>query len=116
MVARRKLVEEAWQRRRSFFDEGFFMYKEDIEVSLLARSLGWDLRMFPDLKAFHQRGWFEGERSVRQWQRELSARNDLIVAWRYRKRHVPFAALKWVYVHWLEAALARARTARSARL
>lgn len=107
MAVRRELLEEIWRRRGAFFDEKFYMYKEDIEVSLLARKLGWELRVFPDLKAFHQRGWSEGVRAQQDWQRELSARNDVIVAWRYRQHALPFAVLKWAYVHSLERFVAR---------
>jgi GT2 family glycosyltransferase len=40
------------------FEESFYMYKEDIELSL---RLGkqWGIKVFTDLKAYHCRGWGE---------------------------------------------------------
>lgn len=45
-----------------FFDEDFFAYKEDVDVSWRARHLGWTSRYVPTARAMHRRGWKEGGR------------------------------------------------------
>jgi GT2 family glycosyltransferase len=100
---RRAALEQIVAERGMFFDESLKMYKEDVEVCLFARRLGWRLRMFGDLSAHHQRGWSQDRKSVPYWRRQLSARNDIIVASRYRPHTLPYALAKWAYVRWLEA-------------
>lgn len=45
-----------------FFDEDFFAYKEDVDVSWRAQLFGWKSFFVPDARAYHERGWKEGER------------------------------------------------------
>lgn len=45
-----------------FFDEDFFAYKEDVDVSWRAQLLGWKSFFVPEAVAFHERGWKEGGR------------------------------------------------------
>lgn len=40
-----------------FFDESFFAYKEDVDVSWRARLAGWDICFVPTAIAKHERGW-----------------------------------------------------------
>jgi len=40
-----------------YFDEGFFAYKEDIDLCWRARILGWDIRYIPEAVAWHVRAW-----------------------------------------------------------
>ncbi|MDM5231766.1 glycosyltransferase family 2 protein [Lysinibacillus pakistanensis] len=40
-----------------FFDESFFAYKEDVDVSWRARLAGWEICFVPKSIAKHERGW-----------------------------------------------------------
>lgn len=40
-----------------FFDESFFAYKEDVDVSWRARLAGWEICFVPKAIAKHERGW-----------------------------------------------------------
>lgn len=83
------------------FEETFFMYKEDIELSLRMRKK-WKLHIFDDLIAYHCRGW-GGKRSENAyWSRFISAKNDIKIALKYKKRALPFALIKYMYVIFLE--------------
>ena len=39
------------------FDETFFAYKEDVDLSWRLNKLGWESLYSPSLSAFHARGW-----------------------------------------------------------
>jgi GT2 family glycosyltransferase len=57
-VYRRKMVEDI-SIDGQFFDETFFAYKEDVDVSWRAQLLGWKSRFVPSAVAEHSRGWQE---------------------------------------------------------
>jgi GT2 family glycosyltransferase len=38
-----------------YFDEDFFAYKEDVDISLRLRLYGWDIFYLPQVKAYHDR-------------------------------------------------------------
>lgn len=44
-----------------FFDETFFIYKEDVDVCWRAARLGWYFGYVPEATALHARGWKAGE-------------------------------------------------------
>ncbi|MBP1157458.1 MULTISPECIES: glycosyltransferase family 2 protein [unclassified Paenibacillus] len=45
-----------------FFDEDFFAYKEDVDVSWRAQLMGWKAYYEPKALASHERGWKSGKR------------------------------------------------------
>lgn len=55
-VYRRKMIEDI-SISGQFFDETFFAYKEDVDVSWRAQLLGWKSLFVPDAIAKHSRGW-----------------------------------------------------------
>ncbi|HDK6468043.1 MULTISPECIES: glycosyltransferase [Klebsiella pneumoniae complex] len=80
------------------FEESFVMYKEDIELSLRIKKQQWGVHIFNELKAFHCRGWGKkwGENPL--WARLYSARNDIYIALKYKKRALPFSLFKYFVV------------------
>ncbi|MFJ8102266.1 glycosyltransferase family 2 protein [Lysinibacillus sp. NPDC096212] len=44
-----------------FFDESFFAYKEDVDVSWRARLAGWEICLVPKAIAEHERGWKDNQ-------------------------------------------------------
>lgn len=75
---------EALKGEGFLFDPSFFMYKEDIDLSLRLRKKGWDILYNPELKAYHCRGWGRRRRDVERRYRLASAKNELTIHWRYR--------------------------------
>ena len=58
-VYRRKALEEA-KINNEYFDESFFCYKEDIDLSWRLRILGWKIFYEPKAVGYHLRGAGEG--------------------------------------------------------
>ena len=82
------------------FDEDFFLYKEDIELSLRLRHNGWTLRYEPKVRAYHCRGWGGNRREVPAALRLAAARSEVLL---YRKHPSPYmlwAVAKYLLVRW----------------
>lgn len=75
------------------FDPDFFLYKEDIELSLRMRKAGWQLLYDPRLLAYHGRGWNKkrGEMPVKL--RCMAAVNEILL---YRKHPSPYMLWAWL--------------------
>ncbi len=74
------------------FDSDFFLYKEDIELSLRIRKQGWKLMYVPDIHVQHCRGWQASRRQVPFRQKLLAARSELLL---YRKHPSPYMLWAW---------------------
>jgi len=59
------------------FDNTFYMYKEDVDLSLRLRKRGWKLLFGPELIAHHCRGWKQNRKKIPKKFRLCSARNEL---------------------------------------
>jgi len=59
-----------------YFKNSFFMYKEDIELSLRMKSFGYGVFHVSDLVAYHHRGW-QNRRTMSKRVKVMSARNEL---------------------------------------
>ncbi|MCG8706889.1 glycosyltransferase [Brenneria sp. 4F2] len=80
------------------FEESYYMYKEDIELSLRLKKNKFKSKLIPEIKAYHCRGWNNDRKKVPYWAKLYSARNDLDVALRYKWRAIPFSLMKFLYV------------------
>ena len=87
---------------RPGFERKYFMYKEDIELSLRLRKHGWHAELLSQFFAYHCRGWNKSRSAVPEWARAQSAVNDLDIASRYLWRALPFALLKLLWVKLIE--------------
>jgi len=101
MIVRRSVVQSLLLKNGYVFNESYFMYKEDIELSIRVRRLGKEVLMVPSIPAYHCRGW-DGSRNSPYWKRLLSAKNELSMHLKYYWRFVPYSALKYFYVKYLE--------------
>ncbi len=101
MFCRTSALEQVTVREGEVFDARFFMYKEDIDLSLRLRRHGWKLEYLPSLLCYHGRGW-QGRTTASYRAKYLSARNELRVCWRNRLRGLPYSALKLLYVVLIE--------------
>jgi len=54
-IIRRKCIPKLHGSTNQIFDENFFMYKEDIDLSYRMRWLGMDIRMLPNILGYHDR-------------------------------------------------------------
>lgn len=91
----------ALQELAQVFEPGFFMYKEDIDLSLRLRARGWRIVYQPDLLCHHGRGW-QGRTRMSYESRYRSARNELRVCWRNGLKGLPYSLLKLAYVATVE--------------
>lgn len=57
-IYKRKMIDDV-SYKNEFFDESFFAYKEDVDVSWRAQLLGWQAVFVPNALASHERGWKE---------------------------------------------------------
>lgn len=77
MFCRKKALDSVLIRGEEVFDNTFYMYKEDIDLSLRLKEKGWKLVLLPLLKAYHCRGWNPDRKQMPRKFRLCSARNEL---------------------------------------
>lgn len=80
------------------FDTSFFMYKEDIELSLRIRKNGWKLLYSPAIVAYHCRGWSKNRSSVSYAMRLCSAENEVKLYGKHPSFYLVWAVAKYVAV------------------
>lgn len=83
------------------FDPSFFLYKEDIELSLRIRRNGWALLYSPKIIAAHCRGWSEKRGSVSYPKRLSSAENEVKLYCRHPSLYMVWALAKYFAVRLL---------------
>lgn len=81
------------------FDARFFMYKEDIDLSLRIRRKGWVLYYVPRLHAYHCRGWTDRKVMAKKL-RLYSARNEIRINKR-KPHHLAYSLTKYLAVRLL---------------
>lgn len=81
-----------------FFDSSFFMYKEDIELSIRLTKMGWKLFYSPEIKAYHCRGWIRDRASVSRENRLMSAYNEVSLYRKHPSLYMIWALGKYVLV------------------
>ncbi len=82
----------------SLFDPDFFMYKEDIELSLRLRSAGWRILYHPELEAFHCRGWSRDRKKMSLEARRMAAGNEVLLYRRHPSVYMLWAVCKFLLV------------------
>jgi GT2 family glycosyltransferase len=100
---RQKALQQVLIGGKELFDPAFFMYKEDIDLSLRLREKGWTLAFLPHLTLHHCRGWKKNRAEMPRRMRLCSARNELRLHWR-SKEPLPLAysLLKFAAVKWMD--------------
>lgn len=80
-------------KKNKLFDEDFYMYKEDIELSLRCKKNNYQVALDPNIKSYHGRGWKKREK-ISYWQKNISSINDFRLL-----KFMPFCerAIAWLY-------------------
>lgn len=76
---RKQALESVTIRGDEVFDNTFYMYKEDVDLSLRLRKRGWKLLFVPELLAHHCRGWEQNRKKMPRKFRLCSAKNELSI-------------------------------------
>ncbi|WP_028578956.1 glycosyltransferase family 2 protein [Desulfogranum japonicum] len=95
---RKEALQDVLLAPDTLFEPEFFLYKEDIELSLRLRRKGWRILYSPSVIAYHGRGWQADRKKMEYGLRMQAARNEMIL---YRKHPSPYffwAMLKWLLV------------------
>ncbi len=97
VLARREALNAVVETGDQLFDESFFMYKDDTDLSWRVRRAGWALMHHPDLLGYHCRGWLS-RRAMSRKARRLSARNEVQMCWKNRSLFVIVSGMKYLLV------------------
>lgn len=98
MLCRKEALDRVLLNGKEVMDPAFYMYKEDIDLSLRLRKDGWDLRYVPSLIAYHCRGWDKDRKKVPKDLRLMSARNEMRLYSRHCSPCFLYSALKYAAV------------------
>lgn len=98
MFCRMKALESVLLSPYVIMDPSFYMYKEDIDLSLRLRKKGWTLILLHEIFAYHCRGWQSDRSKVPRHLRLMSAKNELRLHARRCSPHVGYSALKYCAV------------------
>ena len=102
MLCRKEALMNAAFKDKTVWDSTFFMYKDDIDLSLRLRKKGWKLMFVPELIAYHCRGWQANRSAMSKEARLGSARNELRMHLRAKAYHfLPYSFAKYIGVKFL---------------
>lgn len=77
LFCRKAALDSVLLKGNEVFNSGFFMYKEDIDLSLRLRRKKWELYFIPRILAYHCRGWAPKRKDMPRKMRLHSAKNEL---------------------------------------
>ncbi|MEX2305501.1 MAG: glycosyltransferase family 2 protein [Waddliaceae bacterium] len=98
MFCRKEALTQVMQKKQ-VMDESFYMYKEDIDLSLRLQAKGWALYFVPALLAYHCRGWNRKRKQMPHKFRMLSARNELKIHLKQKNvLKITYSLLKYLSV------------------
>ena len=98
MFCRRTALAAAALKVGEIFDPAFFMYKEDIELSLRLRSVGWRVVYDPCLMVHHCRGWNRQRKVMPLARRTMAAANEVLLYRRHPSPYIIWALFKYMLV------------------
>lgn len=87
----------------TIFDPDFFLYKEDIELSLRLRKKGWQLIYLPHLITYHGRGWRKERSKIPFSLRRVAAESEVLLYKKHPSPYMVWAILKYLLVRFMRA-------------
>lgn len=100
MFCRKKALDLVCVNGQVFWEK-LFMYKEDIELSIRLKKANYRLCVDINSINYHCRGW-KKRKDVPKWAKLISARNDLLIAFKYNLSWLPLFFIKYIYVRFFE--------------
>jgi len=93
-VYRRAMLEDI-SLEDEYFDEDFFAYKEDVDLSWRSNNLGWKCLYVPEAIAYHKRGWSkEVRKKIPDFVRVHSVKNRYLMMLKNERKdflwHFPY--------------------------
>ncbi len=95
---RRAALEDVQMGPNIVFDPNFYMYKEDIDLSVRLRQAEWRLVLNPKLLAFHCRGWQNDRKKMPRKFRLMASWNEVRLHQKMRSPHLLYSWLKYMAV------------------
>lgn len=102
MLCRVNCLNEVLLNNREVFSERFFMYKEDIDLSLRLRKQGYKIVLHPGVVAYHGRGWSKKRGEMPLKSRIMSTRNEILIDKTTKSPYIIITLLKYIYVRYIE--------------
>jgi len=102
MFCRTGALKDTMISNSEVFDNHFFMYKEDIDLSIRLRSKGWKLMFLPSLTAYHCRGWNKDRAKMPTIAKRYSALNEVRIDFKYKSFYLIYSMIKLLYVFFVE--------------
>jgi N-acetylglucosaminyl-diphospho-decaprenol L-rhamnosyltransferase len=96
-LGRREAMEAVVEPGEQLFDESFFMYKDDTDLSWRVRRAGWKIVHHPGLLGSHCRGW-QDRKSISRKARLLTARNEIKMCLKNRSPFILIGLFKYSLV------------------
>ena len=100
-MGRREAMNAVLEHGDQLFDESFFMYKDDADLSWRVRRAGWLIMHHPALRGFHCRGWQSRSQMSRR-ARLLTARNEIKMCLKNRSPFVITGLVKYALVRFFD--------------
>ena len=100
LFCRRSALDETALAGGAVFAPDFFLYKEDIELSLRLRRAGWRILYHPGLTVYHCRGWQRQRRRMPYTLRLAAATNEVRLYRRHPSPYILWALAKYLLVRW----------------
>lgn len=98
MLCRKQALTSIVENRSELFDESFFMYKEDIDLSIRLRKKGWTLLYAPQVTAYHARGWDRHRKTIPHATRCLASANEIRLNLKHRSPYLIWSVCKYLAV------------------
>ena len=100
MLCRKRALEQVAEGEDNIFDPDFFLYKEDIELSLRLSQQGWGIRYHPGVAVLHCRGW-QARKKMSQTMRLQAAASEVLLYRKHPSMYMVWALIKYSAVRFL---------------
>lgn len=100
LFCRRTMLEQVALDGGAVFDPDFFLYKEDIELSLRIHKTSWRIRYLPDILVYHCRGWQQRQLISRRL-RITAAAGEILLYKKHPSPYMVWALTKYLLVRFV---------------